>query len=113
MNDITSDEHEQMDKHFASIVKSYAKDYKCKEEEARKNLMELVEDAWKILNEEYLLHSNLPVFLVQPIINLARVMELFYKDKDNYTNPFSSMRDNIKLVIVEPIISQWTSFATI
>ncbi|KAK8945080.1 Beta-eudesmol synthase [Platanthera zijinensis] len=113
MNDITSDEHEQMDKHFASIIKSYTKEYKCIEEEARKNLMELVEDAWKILNEEYLLHSNLPIFLVQPIMNLARVTELFYKDKDNYTNPFSSMRDIIKLVIVEPIISKWTSYAII
>ncbi|KAH0449970.1 hypothetical protein IEQ34_020662 [Dendrobium chrysotoxum] len=106
MNDITSDEHEEIGNHFATIVESYAKDNECTKEEACNKLKVMVEDAWKTLNQEYLI-TNLPLFLVRPIFNLARVMELFYKDTDNYTNPFGSMRDNIKLVIVEPILSKW------
>ncbi|KAI0492365.1 hypothetical protein KFK09_026636 [Dendrobium nobile] len=106
MNDITSDEHEEIGNHFASIVESYTKDNECTQEEACNKLKVMVEDAWKTLNQEYLI-TNLPLFLVRPIFNLARVMELFYKDTDNYTNPFGSMRDNIKLVMVEPILSKW------
>ncbi|KAI0492370.1 hypothetical protein KFK09_026641 [Dendrobium nobile] len=106
MNDITSDEHEKVGNHVATIVESYAKDNECTKEEACKKLKVMVEDAWKTLNLEYLM-TNLPLFLVRPIFNLTRVMELFYKDTDNYTNPFGSMRDNIKLVMVEPILSIW------
>ncbi|XP_028554402.1 alpha-humulene synthase-like isoform X2 [Dendrobium catenatum] len=104
MNDITSDEHEERDNHFATIVESYTKEKKCTKEEARDKLRVMVEDAWKTLNQEYLL-SNLPLFIVQIVIKLSRMLELFYKDKDNYTNPFGFIKDKIKLLMVDPILS--------
>ncbi|KAG0454501.1 hypothetical protein HPP92_023518 [Vanilla planifolia] len=102
MNDNTSDEHEQKENHVATTMHSYMKEHKCTKEEASQKLMEMVENAWKTLNQEFLLLTDIPVSLLRPIINLSCMVELIYKDKDSYTNPHDTMTDNIKLVMLEP-----------
>ncbi|KAG0454496.1 hypothetical protein HPP92_023788 [Vanilla planifolia] len=96
-------EHEQTANHLATIVHNYMKEYNCTEEETCQKLIEMVENEWKTLNQELLLLTNLPLTLVRPIINLTRVMEIFYKEKDTFTNPFDTMKHNISLVMIEPL----------
>ncbi|KAG0455725.1 hypothetical protein HPP92_023513 [Vanilla planifolia] len=98
-----SELHEQTANHLATIVHSYMKEYNCTEEETCQKLIEMVENEWKTLNQELLLLTNLPLTLVRPIINLTRVMEIFYKEKDTFTNPFDTMKNDISLVMIEPL----------
>ncbi|KAG0455722.1 hypothetical protein HPP92_023510 [Vanilla planifolia] len=106
MGDLTFDEHDHKVNHLAILMESYMEEYNYTKEEACKKLLEMVENAWKTLNQELLQLTNIPLSLVRPIINLSRVIELFYRDKDNYTHPQGTMRDNIKLVMLKPIFAK-------
>ncbi|KAG0454495.1 hypothetical protein HPP92_023787 [Vanilla planifolia] len=106
MDDLTLDEHDQRVDHLATTIETYMEEYNYTKEEACKKLLEMAENAWKTLNQELLLLTNIPLSLVRPIINISRVTALFYRDKDDYTHPQGTMRDNIKLVMLEPIFTK-------
>ena len=61
------------------------------EEEATNELSKQVKDAWKDINEECLNPTTVPMPFLTRILNLARVMDLVYKDEDGYTNAGTSM----------------------
>ncbi|KAG0455721.1 hypothetical protein HPP92_023509 [Vanilla planifolia] len=99
-------QHDQRVDHLATTIESYMEEYNYTKDEACKKLLEMVENAWKTFNQELLLLTNIPLSLVRPIINLSQVIVLFYRDKDDYTHPQGTMRDNIKLVMLEPIFTK-------
>lgn len=80
-------------------------EHECSEKEASKKLRKMVEEEWKILNKEFMYSKlNIPIHLLRIIINLANVVELIYKDvQDTYTDSSQAMKDNITIVLVEPV----------
>nr|UXP86184.1 putative sesquiterpene synthase 3 [Meistera aculeata] len=87
----------------ASTVESYTKEFATDEKEAYKNLMEMVEDAWKDHNEECLNPTQIPRVLIERIVNFSRTMEEFYKSVDTYTDAETTMKDNVCMVLVESV----------
>lgn len=94
-------EHER--KHVSSAVQCYVKEYGTSVQEAREKLHGMIEDEWKILNQECLGTGAVPKSLIMPIVNLARMMEIVYTKYDSYTHSTAAMKDHITALLVEPI----------
>jgi hypothetical protein len=73
------------------------------EEEAIEELQKQVTNAWKDINEECLYPTTVPMPLVMPILNLARVIDVIYKDGDNYTNAGVLLKDFVASLLVDPV----------
>ncbi|XP_074558765.1 alpha-humulene synthase-like [Curcuma longa] len=104
MNDITSHKREQQKEQAASTVECYMKEFATDEKEAYKNLMEMVEDAWKDHNKECLNPTQVPRLIIEIIVNFSRVIEEVYKYTDVYTDSKTTMKDNIYMLLVESIL---------
>nr|QSK97105.1 terpene synthase [Curcuma wenyujin] len=104
MNDITSHKREQQKEQAASTVECYMKEFTTDEKEAYKNLMEMVEDAWKDHNKECLNPTRVPRLIIEIIVNFSRVVEEVYKYTDVYTDSKTTMKDNVYMLLVESIL---------
>ncbi|KAG6499659.1 hypothetical protein ZIOFF_039449 [Zingiber officinale] len=104
MDDVTSHELEQQRGHAASTVECYMKEFTTDKKEAYKNLMEMVEDAWKDHNKECLNPIQVPLLLIEKIVNFSRVIEEFYKYIDTYTYSKTTTKDNVNILLVESVL---------
>ncbi|XP_042410634.1 beta-eudesmol synthase-like [Zingiber officinale] len=103
LNDIRSHEMEQERDHAASTVESYMKEHGTDVKVACKKLRETVEKAWKDLNKESLNPTPVARPIIERILSFSISMEDVYRYTDEYTNSDNKMKDNISLVLVEPI----------
>nr|XP_029118060.1 alpha-humulene synthase isoform X2 [Elaeis guineensis] len=103
LDDVVSDEFEHERKHVSSAVHCYIKEHGTSMQEACEKLLGMVEDDWKILNQECLSTTAVPKSLIMRIINLARIMEIIYRKYDSYTHSSGIMKDHITSLLVEPI----------
>lgn len=78
------------------------KEYNTTREEASEALWNMVENAWKDMNHEYLKLTSIPSSLLIRVINLARMMETMYKKIDGYTDS-AVLKEWISLLLAQPI----------
>uniref|UniRef100_A0A803MH01 Uncharacterized protein n=1 Tax=Chenopodium quinoa TaxID=63459 RepID=A0A803MH01_CHEQI len=79
IGDMASYKIERKRDHVASVVECYMKQFRVTEEIALEELHNVVEDAWKDLNEEMFRPTTFPRPLMNRILNLSRVIEVFYR----------------------------------
>ncbi|WJX64897.1 (-)-germacrene D synthase [Trifolium repens] len=103
MDDIVSNEFEQKRDHISSFLECYMKKYKVSREAAIQEGRNRISDAWKDMNKECLRPTEVPMPFLKCILNLSRFMDVFYKDKDNFTHPEGEMKTFIKQLLVDPI----------
>ncbi|KAG1363419.1 alpha-humulene synthase [Cocos nucifera] len=103
LNDVASNEFEQERNHVSSAVQCYMKEHSTSVQEACEQLLGMIEEEWKILNNECLNMTAIPKSLIMPIINLARTIETMYRKSDSYTHASTTMKDRITSLLVEPI----------
>ena len=87
----------------ASALECYMKEYEVSEEEACKELRQQITIAWKDINEGFLKPTVAPLPLLNIILNLARFMDVFYKDGDGYTDSKGATKDYIISLLVQPL----------
>ncbi|CAI0374729.1 unnamed protein product [Linum tenue] len=106
MDDIVSHEFEQKRGHVSSSVECYMKQHQVSRVEAVNALNQMVENDWKVINEECLL-VNRPDFISKEVISmfvgLARVMEVLYKDFDSYTFSNTTTMNMMTALLVTPM----------
>lgn len=78
---------EQKRPHIPSAVQIYMTENGVPEKEATKALGQMIEDAWKEINQECMKPSDVSLELIIRIVNNLRVAETLYKDVDAYTYP--------------------------
>ncbi|URE22748.1 hypothetical protein MUK42_16005 [Musa troglodytarum] len=103
MNDITSYEREGKREHVVSTVHCCMKEYGTSIDDACKKLQEMVEDAWKDINQECLDPTTFLAPLLQTPLYLTRIIENVYKYTDAYTESHTRMRECISLLLVRPV----------
>ncbi|CAL9772093.1 unnamed protein product [Musa acuminata subsp. burmannicoides] len=103
MNDITSYEREGKREHVVSTVHCCMKEYGTSIDDACKKLQEMVEDAWKDINQECLNPTTFLAPLLQTSLYLTRILENVYKYIDAYTESYTTMRECISLLLVQPV----------
>ncbi|KAL3508558.1 hypothetical protein ACH5RR_027959 [Cinchona calisaya] len=102
-DDMVGHEFEQERGHVASAVECYMTEYGGSKEEAYDEFQKRVKNAWKDINKERLHPTSAPMPVLDRVLNLARVINLLYKDKDGYTHSTTRVKEFITLVLVDPI----------
>ncbi|KAH9757636.1 alpha-humulene/(-)-(E)-beta-caryophyllene synthase [Citrus sinensis] len=108
MDDIKSHKFEQERGHAASAIECYMKEKEREgvsvtEQEVHEELYKKVGDAWKDINEECLMPTEVPRPLLMRVLNLSRVIDVIYKEGDGYTHVGQVMKDNIASVLIHPV----------
>ncbi|MCE2055248.1 hypothetical protein HAX54_042275 [Datura stramonium] len=103
MDDIAGHEFEQEKGHEPSAVECYMKQNGTSKQEAVLELQKLVSDAWKDVNKQCLCPTEVPMLILVRVLNLARVIDLLYKDGDGFTHSTTQLKDIITSVLVDPI----------
>ncbi|KAG5588838.1 hypothetical protein H5410_049272 [Solanum commersonii] len=100
-DDINTNDFEQQRSHVASFIEYYMKEYGVSKQEAYVEARKKLTNAWKDMNEEFLTPSEVPLFVLEQVINFARLAYIF-KEGD-FINTRSEFKDMITLLFVEPV----------
>ncbi|KAB1215220.1 (-)-germacrene D synthase [Morella rubra] len=103
MDDIVSNEMEQKRAHIASIIECYMKQHGVSKQEAIEEFQKQLASAWKDINEDFLKPTQVAMPLLERVLNLARVIDLLYKDEDAYTNVGEVMVEGITFLLIDPV----------
>ncbi|XVF04090.1 hypothetical protein REPUB_Repub05bG0051700 [Reevesia pubescens] len=103
MDDIVGHKFEQERGHVVSVVECYMKQYGESEQVAYNEFNKQIKDAWKDINEEFLKPTKVPKVTLNRILNLTRVIDLFYKDGDGYTHVGGVAKTSITSLLIDPI----------
>ncbi|PWA53056.1 Terpene synthase, metal-binding domain-containing protein [Artemisia annua] len=105
MDDVVTHKEEQERKHVASGIQCYMKEFDVTEQHVYNVFNKKVEDAWVEMNEESLKCKDVKFPVIMRVINLARVMDVLYKNKDHYTHVGPELINHIKSLVVDPIMA--------
>ncbi|KAL7616054.1 hypothetical protein Lser_V15G03170 [Lactuca serriola] len=103
MDDIVTHKWEQERKHVASVIECYTKEFDVNKEHLPGFFNEKVEDAWKEMNKESITCKDVKMTINIRVINLARIMDLLYKNKDHFTHVGEELISHVKSLLVDPI----------
>ncbi|CAN0903619.1 Probable terpene synthase 3 [Linum grandiflorum] len=105
MDDIVTHEFEQERGHAASSVECYMTHYGVSRKEAVDALNEMVEEDWKIVNEELLNPANdcIPKEVLLLFLAFEQVMNKLYKYSDGYTHSNGWTKDMLTDLLVTPL----------
>jgi len=73
------------------------------EEAAEKHIRNMIDRTWKKMNEERVVDSPFGEGLVVTSINLARIAQCTYQYGDGHGAPDVKAKNQIVLVIIEPV----------
>ncbi|XP_050288805.1 sesquiterpene synthase 2-like [Quercus robur] len=103
MDDMKSHKFEQERGHAASAVECYMKQHGVSEQVVHDEFNRQVANAWKDINEECIRPTFVPMPLLMRVLNLARVIDVIYKEGDGYTHVGKEMKNNVALVLIDPV----------
>nr|GMD77175.1 (-)-germacrene D synthase-like [Ipomoea batatas] len=104
MNDIAGHKVEQQRGDVDSTVECYMKQYGKSEEETVKELQEQITNAWKDIKQECLEPNFVPMPILIQIANLAKVIDLLYKNGDIYTHSTTELKVIITSLLIDPVV---------
>ncbi|KAM3744343.1 hypothetical protein ACB098_06G046000 [Castanea mollissima] len=99
MDDMRTHKFEQERGHAATAVECYMKQHGVPEQVAYDELNKQVVDAWKDINEECMRPTAFPMPLLMRVLNLTRVIDVIYKERDDYTFVGEEMKDHVASVL--------------
>jgi len=77
--------------------------YRASEQEAMIEFEKQVGDAWKDINAEMLQPTAVPMPLLVRVANLAKVINVVYKNDDGYTHSGTKLKDFITSTLIEAV----------
>ncbi|KAH1063346.1 hypothetical protein J1N35_028333 [Gossypium stocksii] len=84
-------------------IECYMEEYDVIAQEAYDVFNKHVESAWKDVNEGFLKPTKMPTEVLNRILNLARVMNVLYKEGDGYTYIGKATKGGINSLLIKPI----------
>nr|XP_043636532.1 germacrene A synthase short form-like [Erigeron canadensis] len=97
-NDVVSFEFEREREHRATGIDAYMRTFRVTEDVAVKELKEMIDNAWKDINEGCLKPTKVSMELLYPILNLSRVIYVAYRFNDGFTFSDLTLKDYISLL---------------
>ncbi|KAL7228881.1 hypothetical protein ACSBR2_007551 [Camellia fascicularis] len=79
------------------------KQYGASEEEVLVELQKQVTNAWKDINQECLRPTAVPMPLLLRVVNLARVINVLYKDEDGYTHSGTKLKGFMTSMLIDSV----------
>ncbi|CAH8357951.1 unnamed protein product [Eruca vesicaria subsp. sativa] len=102
-NDIVTFEQEVSRGEVANGVNCYMKQHGVTKEAAAEVLRKMERENYKIVMEEFVLSKDVPRQILVRAVNIARVIDLFYKEGDGFGHPDQKIEDNITSLFLHPI----------
>ncbi|KAJ0765925.1 putative lyase [Helianthus annuus] len=87
----------------ATSVDAYMKAFMVSENVAVEAVNKMVKNAWNDLNEGCLKPTEVPMDLLTPIVNLARMNNVVYRYDDGFTYPENTFKEYITLLFFVPV----------
>ncbi|KAH7860923.1 hypothetical protein Vadar_019579 [Vaccinium darrowii] len=103
MDDMAGHKFEQERGHVASAVECYMKQHGATEEVVLLEFQKRVTNAWKDMNAECLRPTAVPMPLLTRVLNLARVINVIYKDEDGYTHSGTKLKKFVISVLIDSV----------
>ncbi|CAA3011505.1 vetispiradiene synthase 2-like [Olea europaea subsp. europaea] len=104
VDDIATYEVEKERGQIATGIESYMKENQVTKEVAVDKFFEMVTNAWKDINEEYMRPTSSPREILMRILNLERIIDVTYKgNEDGYTQPQKVLKPHITSLFIDPI----------
>ncbi|KAM3337166.1 sesquiterpene synthase 14b-like [Capsicum galapagoense] len=100
-DDIIGHAHEQQREHGASFIECYMKEYGALEQEALAEAWRQIANAWKDINTEYLRATHVPTFVLDPALNLSRLVDIL--QKDDFTDSRWFLKDVIAMLFADSV----------
>ncbi|KAK6161727.1 hypothetical protein DH2020_005108 [Rehmannia glutinosa] len=105
MQDLGSQERENREGKMVTVVDCYMKHHGVSKQEALSKFVDLVEDGWKNVNNEWVTKSWIPKEMLEQLINYSRAVKVTYKNcEDGYTCPEKFLAQQIAAIFVDPIV---------
>ncbi|KAL8250840.1 hypothetical protein R6Q59_034533 [Mikania micrantha] len=104
MDDIVTHEEEQERIHVASTIQCYMKEHGVTQQYAYALLNNKIEESWKEINHESLKCKDVEMPVIMRVINLARAMDVLYKDKDHFTHVDEELINHIKSLVLDAVV---------
>ncbi|CAF1934666.1 hypothetical protein HID58_068224 [Brassica napus] len=103
-NDIASFEVEMGRGEVANGVNCYMKQYGVTKEEAVEEMGKMAEESYKIMMNEFMVSNiTMPRQIVVRIINIARVIAVYYREGEGFTYPDGTLKDRLASLFIKPI----------
>lgn len=77
--------------------------YGVSEQETHEEFNKQVSDAWKDINEECIVPTVVPMSILMRVVNLARVIDVVYKNEDCYTHSRTLLKDFVTSILIDPV----------
>ncbi|KAI9083068.1 hypothetical protein K1719_034972 [Acacia pycnantha] len=104
LDDMATHKFEQGREHVASAVECCMKQFGVSEEEAHQIIKDDIKNCWKDVNEECLNNPHdVPRSVLDCVVNLARVFEVVYENRQNGFNTNDSFKHHIVQLLLDPI----------
>ncbi|KAL8199346.1 hypothetical protein R6Q57_012914 [Mikania cordata] len=97
-DDVMTVEFERERGPSATCIEAYMKTYGVSENTAFEVVKTILENAWKDINEGCLKPREVPMDVLAPIVNLARMTDVTYKYNDGFTFPEKTLKEYITLL---------------
>ncbi|KAL4379773.1 hypothetical protein GQ457_02G036550 [Hibiscus cannabinus] len=89
--------------HPPPAIECYMKQYGASPQALYDKLYKRTNNVWKDMNEGFLNPTTVPMSALDRILNLTRVLDLFYKDQDGYTVVCDLVEASIDALLIDPI----------
>ncbi|MFQ6641751.1 hypothetical protein Gotur_016763 [Gossypium turneri] len=103
MDDVAEHKFKHRREDDCSAIECYMEEYGVTAEEAYDVFTKHVESAWKDVNQELLKPTEMPTEVLNRSLNLARVMDVLYREGDGYTYVGKAAKGGITSLLIEPI----------
>ncbi|KAK6229605.1 hypothetical protein SCA6_018556 [Theobroma cacao] len=103
MDDIAEHKFNQRREDDCSAIECYMEQYGVSAQEAYDEFNKHIESSWKDVNKEFLKPTEMPVPVLNRSLNLARVMDVLYREGDGYTHVGKAAKDGITSLLIDPV----------
>ncbi|KAK8474197.1 hypothetical protein V6N11_033072 [Hibiscus sabdariffa] len=103
MDDIAEHKFNHRREDDCSAIECYMEQYGVTAQEAYDEFNKHIESSWKDVNEEFLKPTEMPTPVLCRSLNLARVMDVLYREGDGYTHVGKAAKGGITSLLINPI----------
>ncbi|KAE8679113.1 (+)-delta-cadinene synthase isozyme XC14 [Hibiscus syriacus] len=103
MDDIAEHKFKHRREDDCSAIECYMEQYGVTAQEAYDEFNKHIESSWKDVNEELLKPTEMPTPVLCRSLNLARVMDVLYREGDGYTHVGKAAKGGITSLLIDPI----------
>ncbi|KAK5772538.1 hypothetical protein PVK06_048828 [Gossypium arboreum] len=103
MDDIAEHKFNHRREDDCSAIECYMEQYGVTAQEAYNEFNKHIESSWKDVNEEFLKPTEMPTPVLCRSLNLARVMDVLYREGDGYTHVGKAAKGGITSLLIDPI----------